>query len=647
MTDGGLSHINSYSTLTWTPEQLKVINVDRSERQLVQAGPGTGKTAVACARVAHLIEIQNVLPHEIFLISFTNAAIHELRSRIRSYLSDPDLASGLRITTIDSFSASLQSGFVPDATFSGDFTQSIQSTSDLIFTNLEALEYIKNVQHLIVDEAQDISGARTELILNLIYKFEATTGVTVFYDSAQAIYGFAGDGEESFPGIILPKAISEYNESLSLNFSEKVLVKIHRTNDEKLLNLFDHGRISLNTSEASASDIYSETREIINSQKHLDVGSFDDLLQSGIDLTDALVLFRSRVETLSAASSMGIQKRRIRLPGMTVPLEPWIARALFDWGSDPEDKWDGVHIEKEQFLELFPRRIPKEEFDAYYAWELLLRHAGVDQNRVSLRTLLEKLSRQNPPLDFCMPEFGHGGPIFSTIHRAKGREAEEVFLYMPKIFSMENKSSNQILEEARVLFVGATRAKSSLGIGKPRSFLPRFTAPSGRAFAVTNRQGRMARFEIGRKLDLNATFIVGKNYVGYNEVDELHRFLWKSRNTVVPLNAYTVESNGTYRYEVKVDASHSEYTGKRVCWFDNHLTSDLWAMARELQPGGGLKVPEYFLNFHSLGTSTIVVPPNSIDLKKLHHPWSQNGLALAPMLSGFPMTMFPFARRKF
>ena len=244
--------LSSLSAYTWTSEQLDVIEVDRSGRQLVQAGPGTGKTAVACARVAQLIEKQNVLPHEIFLISFTNAAIHELRNRIRSYLSDPDLASGLRITTLDSFSASLQYGFVPDSTFSGDFTKSIQSTSDLIFSNIDAVEYIKGVQHLIVDEAQDISGARTELLLNLIYKFEKTTGVTIFYDSAQAIYGFAGDGEESFPGVILPNAISEYNERLNMNFSEKVLVRIHRTDDEKLLNIFDHGRTSLNSSQVSA-----------------------------------------------------------------------------------------------------------------------------------------------------------------------------------------------------------------------------------------------------------------------------------------------------------------------------------------------------------------------------------------------------------
>ena len=156
-------------SITWTPEQLAVIDAERSARQLVQAGPGTGKTAVACARVANLIEKQNVLPHEIFLISFTNAAIHELRNRIKSYLTDPDMASGLRITTLDSFAAALQSGFVPDAIFSGDFTQSIKSTSDLMFSNPDALEYIRNIQHLIVDEAQDISGVRTELLLNFIF----------------------------------------------------------------------------------------------------------------------------------------------------------------------------------------------------------------------------------------------------------------------------------------------------------------------------------------------------------------------------------------------------------------------------------------------------------------------------------------------
>ena len=293
----------SLNSITLTPEQLEVINAERSARQLVQAGPGTGKTAVACARVANLIENQNVLPHEIFLISFTNAAIHELRNRIKSFLLEPELASGLRITTLDSFAASLLSGFIPGAIFSGDFTQSIKSTSDLIFSSADALEYIKNVQHLIVDEAQDISGVRTELLLNFIFKFEKTTGITIFYDSAQAIYGFAGDGEESFPGVTLPLAVTDFNEKLHLNFTEKVLRDIHRTTDEKLIKLFNHGRLNLNSSQENASAIYANTRAIIESQKHLEAGGFEELLASKIDLEDALILFRSRVETLNSKTS--------------------------------------------------------------------------------------------------------------------------------------------------------------------------------------------------------------------------------------------------------------------------------------------------------------------------------------------------------
>ena len=632
--------------MVWSREQLDVINADCSVRQLVQAGPGTGKTAVACARVAHLIESQSILPHEILLLSFTNAAIYELRNRIKSYLADPELASGIRITTLDSFAASLQSGFVPEVSFSGNFTESIKSTSELIFSNPDAMDYIRNIKHLIVDEAQDISGVRTELIMSFIFKFGPVTGITVFYDSAQAIYGFAGDGEESFPGVILPLAIADFNEELKMGFSDKTLVQIHRTKDENLIKLFDHGRTSLNNSESTASSVYTATRNIIEEQKHLAVGSFEELKDSNLVLDDSLVLFRSRVETLMAASILETQQRRVRLPGMATPLEPWIARVLHDWGTDPDDDWDGNHIEKAPFLDLFPRRVPIDEFDAAYAWELLLRHAGVDQERVSFRKLREKLSLPNPPLDFCMPEYGHGGPIFSTIHRAKGREARDIFLYMPKPVSMKTKPDDEILEEARVLFVGATRAKQSLALGTPNTYIPSGSAPSGRAFSVISKKSRLVRFELGRKLDMNPVFLVGQGYVGNYEVDELQRFLWKSRKTVVPLNAYTFAANGTYRYEVKVDESHEGYAGKRFFWFDDHLTKDLWAIAKYLDPSGALKVPEYFLNFFSLGATTVVVPPDSLDLKKLHHPWNKNGLALAPLISGFPQTQFPYRRRK-
>jgi superfamily I DNA/RNA helicase len=65
-------------------------------RVLVDAGPGTGKTHVACTRVAALIA-DGVPAARIWLISFTRTAVVEIRNRIASALSDPGEAAAVRV----------------------------------------------------------------------------------------------------------------------------------------------------------------------------------------------------------------------------------------------------------------------------------------------------------------------------------------------------------------------------------------------------------------------------------------------------------------------------------------------------------------------------------------------------------------------
>ena len=67
---------------TWTSEQLAVIQAPASARLVVDAGPGTGKTATLCARIAWLIETANLEPGEIWIISFTRTAVAEIRNRV-------------------------------------------------------------------------------------------------------------------------------------------------------------------------------------------------------------------------------------------------------------------------------------------------------------------------------------------------------------------------------------------------------------------------------------------------------------------------------------------------------------------------------------------------------------------------------------
>jgi superfamily I DNA/RNA helicase len=149
--------------------QETVICADPSARLVVEAGPGTGKTAVACARVGFLIR-NGIEPTNILLISFTRTAVREMRDRIAGYLADPRDAAAIRISTIDSFSWRFWTGFLRDEIedpFAG-YEQTIdQARRMLQQRHPDLVEYLAPLRQVLVDEAQDLTGARLNLVQEL------------------------------------------------------------------------------------------------------------------------------------------------------------------------------------------------------------------------------------------------------------------------------------------------------------------------------------------------------------------------------------------------------------------------------------------------------------------------------------------------
>src|SRR5690606_5276141 len=96
------------------------------------------------------------------------------------------------------------------------------------------------------------------------------------------------------------------------------------------------------------------------------------------------------------------------------------------------------------------------------AWAHLVRIAGRTQSNVEMRLLRQRLGRKQPPAELCQSELGHRGPIVGTIHASKGRETDTVHLMLP---DLGNRNVDQD-EEARVVFVGATRGRSRLLVGR-------------------------------------------------------------------------------------------------------------------------------------------------------------------------------------
>ena len=72
----------------------------------VAAGPGTGKTRVLTARIAHLVANQRVPPSRVVAVTFTNKAARELRERITALLG-PARADAVTMGTFHSLCLSL------------------------------------------------------------------------------------------------------------------------------------------------------------------------------------------------------------------------------------------------------------------------------------------------------------------------------------------------------------------------------------------------------------------------------------------------------------------------------------------------------------------------------------------------------------
>jgi hypothetical protein len=613
---------------TGDPLQEAVITASVSERLLVDAGPGTGKTEVACRRVAWLIDEAGIYPDNIRLISFTRAAVHEIRDRIGTYLENRDQKFTVKIATIDSYASEIIRGYNEKFRITGTYDDSIAESLRLITTDDATSEIFEKTEHLIIDESQDIVGIRAEFLLAFIRELPKTGGVTVFSDNAQAIYDWlAQQNPELYEGNRNPLSL-RIPQEFPGKFREVSLKTVHRTKSKNLIHLFTKTRDLVLLDSVDSKEKFHRVRDEIRAKADNSVRKIESQNITGCN--NCFILYRENREVLFASEQLATTPHRIRMKDLPWCIHPWLGICL--------SEFTGPIMKKQEFLDIWEQKagiLNNNTPGPDAAWAQLETIAGQNDGTISLRILRGKLWHQHPPDIICTREIGPEGPIISTIHASKGREADDVRLMLPSGHREEGQSNEQNAEETRVLFVGATRARRRLSVGEGYSFYPISNiGPYNRRYNLIPKR-QSAKIQIGCENDITARD-VAKNM---SETD-----IRTSQNILAGLSGKITgtrmvkQSDSDFRYLLKADG------GKIVADItDGSLKTDMTEIKNRL----GRKMNTWMLDFPDtindlriFGVRTIVLKPDSQESSLLRYPWNTSGIVLAPVIMGFPEIIF-------
>jgi hypothetical protein len=478
-----------------TEQQQHLVEASASARILVTAPAGSGKTLSLIHRLAHLVDEEGLAPSEILVLSFTQAAVREVRRRLSVTGGD---AAHVEVRTFDSYATWLLSEVAPDGPWQREgYDLRIRAAVHLIRQNSTAKELTAEVRHLIVDEVQDLVGDRAELVRALLEG--DLDGFTLLGDPAQGIYGFQLDD----PGERLEGAARLYAQvrrRFQSDLFELTLAGNFRARDADARRALTFGE-SLGDVDAPFGDLQRELRTLLLSGDSL--GTLDQAAPIMARMTaSTAVLCRTNQEVLLVSRRLHELDvpHRVRR-GVKSGIPAWVSALYRELGSKQPSRTAVVNL-----LGTIAGVDPEA------CWDLLRRLSGgrrgdtldllAVRTRLGRGVVFDEVSDQlakltEPPL------------VVSTIHQAKGLEFEQVVI----VDSGDATEDNPVeqADRARLLYVAMTRARDLVIHLKPIKGLS-----PGRL--IEQRDGRLAEvgFQKGRHfgLEIRVDDIVGAEPAG-------------------------------------------------------------------------------------------------------------------------------------
>lgn len=429
---------------TLTDEQQAVVDQPADALLLVTAGAGAGKTHTLVRRLEALIMQKGLRAGEILVLSFSRAAVRELRERLARH---GDAARYVRAQTFDSWALDVLCEVSPDTDWRAkSFDERIRAATQAISTGDADGRYEADLAHVVIDEVQDLVGDRRELVEALLDRYDC--GFTVVGDPAQAIYGF------QIKDLVERKGeTNRFFDWLRATFGEDLVeLRLDRNfrarTEEARLALHLGPRLQVGLSEP---ETYERLRDVLGDTLH-----FGNLTDASVCAAlreyegTSAILCRTNGQALLCSELLhaGGVPHRLQRTAQDRAVPAWLNQ-LFRPGT-------GSQLSRKRFDELTSSL----EMDLDLVWRLLGRAGSTRGNDRSLDLARLRTAIATNRLPDELTTQPASSLVVSSFHRAKGLEFGRVLVLDPG--ALWEDSDTHPAEEARMLYVAMTRPRDEL-----------------------------------------------------------------------------------------------------------------------------------------------------------------------------------------
>ncbi|MCX4609096.1 UvrD-helicase domain-containing protein [Streptomyces mirabilis] len=445
-----------------TAEQQTVVDQPWDARVLVTAGAGAGKTHTLVRRLDALMssEDEALEAHEILVLSFSRAAVRELKERVAAHARE---ARRVRVQTFDSWAYALLKNAYPDHEWGAhSFDERIREAEEAIAKGAVETTESGAPAHVVIDEVQDLVGDRRLMVETLLDRFHDSCGFTMVGDPAQAIFGFQvsdPDARAVETNYFFDWLRASYPDDLvELRLSENFRA---RTDEAKSALPLGDTLQSLPSETAEAQTAGEALHQELRSRL-LALPSFGDLtddfaIDSFRDFPGTCaILCRDNGRALLLSETLferGVV-HRLQRSLQDRPVPAWVAAVLRLTGS--------TTLGQDRFLELLDRIGLPTATDPPRLWSSLRGAARGGRGVLDLGKVRRLIAEGRFPDDLTAAE--PSGLLVSTVHRAKGLEFDRVVVVEPQTLSELRRQHTHVdpAAEARALYVAMTRARYDL-----------------------------------------------------------------------------------------------------------------------------------------------------------------------------------------